>query len=303
MQMYERMIEELYPDKIHVDFNHLRRGFGTFTRGYMFTNENLLSHLDHVDVENKDVMGILGSGDHMISCFSRGCSEYVGVDISVLSCMISELKFASIKALDYQEFRDFLTTDTETFRMLRKPGRVFDDYDGDYMSREYFDRVCGQLHQTAYGFFDDKAGKWYHDLMYSKKAYISHYLMADPVDVSNVPYLQSEQDYENARESIKERDTPEFILSDIDDFDSEKRFDLIYLSNVPEFMDLEKVDSMLERMDDMRSEDSAVVFYKNDHAVDEWGVDDLRGMGYDVKTMENRQLYRTKFDKAHIIEN
>jgi hypothetical protein len=88
--------------------NSFNSGYKYFTRVYAFSTENLKEvDAPNINYINKSILGILGSGDHIINSIISGAKSYIGFDVSFLACFFTELKLAALKYLDYDEFINF----------------------------------------------------------------------------------------------------------------------------------------------------------------------------------------------------
>ena len=81
--------------------------YGSFTPAYLFTTENISGYMDSLDMEGKDVLTVIGSGDHVLNAILKGTKKIDAFDISIYAIMLYYLKEAAVKALTYQEFIEF----------------------------------------------------------------------------------------------------------------------------------------------------------------------------------------------------
>ena len=71
---------------------------------YPFTTENISGYMSSLDLSNKRVITVTGSGDHVINAIKAGSSEITTFDINPLSKNNLDLKLSGIKFLSYEDF-------------------------------------------------------------------------------------------------------------------------------------------------------------------------------------------------------
>ena len=82
---------------------------GTFyAPAYLTTTENINGYYDHMDFEGKSVLTVIGASDQIFNAILRGASKVDGFDVSIYAIMFYYLKEATLKALNYEEFINFL---------------------------------------------------------------------------------------------------------------------------------------------------------------------------------------------------
>lgn len=78
---------------------------------YPFTTENISGYMSSLDLSNKRVITVTGSGDHVINAIKAGSSEITTFDINPLSKNNLDLKLSGIKFLSYEDFLDIFLYD------------------------------------------------------------------------------------------------------------------------------------------------------------------------------------------------
>lgn len=74
---------------------------------YPFTNENLFEYYNKI-LENKKVLSVISSGDHILHAVLAGAKEIVGFDINRFCKYYCALKIAMIKTYDIHEFESLI---------------------------------------------------------------------------------------------------------------------------------------------------------------------------------------------------
>jgi len=229
--LYGQVLDGLNIPDLKVDTSSVATGFSRFSKAPEFTNECLDSIIGTVDHKNKKILGILGSGDYAISALANDCKQFTGVDISIFSCLYTELKIAALRNLNYDEFKKFFCF----------PSNIKERFD-DVFSQKAYDCFKHDLSQTARTFFDKIIGIHLKNAEnYYEKFLISNYIETIKTisEIDHVPYLKNEMDYRLAQEKIQNQTMPLLLTKDIGEFinSSKEKFDIIYLSNVPDHVE------------------------------------------------------------------
>ena len=75
-----------------------------FNTVYPFTNENIAGYMKDLDLTNKKIITVAGSGDHVINAISRGATDITVFDINPLAKYYLDLRIAAIKNLSYHNY-------------------------------------------------------------------------------------------------------------------------------------------------------------------------------------------------------
>jgi S-adenosylmethionine:diacylglycerol 3-amino-3-carboxypropyl transferase len=86
--------------------------FSERSRVYPFTTENLAGYMKDLNLEDKKVLSITGSGDHILNSFYYGASSVVGFDINSLASLFGELKFNALGKLKFKDFKKYFFWET-----------------------------------------------------------------------------------------------------------------------------------------------------------------------------------------------
>ena len=198
---------------------------------YPFTNEDLSEYINYF--ENRQTMlSVVASGDQIFNAILKGTKEVEAFDINPLVKYYFYLKKAAIETLTREEFI-----------------KMFIDvsYMIECSSLVYFDKILLKLDSNTGDFWYElmKGFKfsWY-DLFYSNMFYKSH-----KDDILANPYLGKEE-YQRLRGLLK--DTHIAIkdgnILDLADSYSSRKFDLIYLSNIWEYLNLHDYFEMQKKL-------------------------------------------------------
>lgn len=83
--------------------------FSKYGRIYLSTTENIKGIMNNLDLSNKSVLSVAGSGDQALNAYFNGASQVTLFDINPLAYAQSELKITAAKKLSYPEFCEFFS--------------------------------------------------------------------------------------------------------------------------------------------------------------------------------------------------
>lgn len=101
---------KLYLQNFRGDFS-----FDRLSPAYLRTNENMNAYYSKMDFNDKKVLSVIGSSDHVFEAISRGASSVDGFDISIPAIMFFYLKEAAMKVLSYEEYITFFFLERKSF--------------------------------------------------------------------------------------------------------------------------------------------------------------------------------------------
>lgn len=105
-----RIVKEL------LDTNYfLTPEFKKYGKCYLFTTENLTGIFNCIDVTDKNITTVAGSGDQYLNAYLLGASHVLIFDINPLTLPLVELKVASLINLEYPDFCNFFIDGEDTF--------------------------------------------------------------------------------------------------------------------------------------------------------------------------------------------
>lgn len=187
---------------------------------YIYATEMVFDYYNKLDIKNKRVLSIIGSGDQIINAYFLGAKKVVGFDINKYASFMLNLKISAILNLSYLEFIKFFgkgmkdgTLDFNLYNKFKKslPANIRKFFNGIYSEFNYNGR---KLIKSNY--FRQR------DMIKYSAARI------------NI-YLKNEENYLKCRNLIKNKNWRSLEL-DINNILTSKKlegkFDIINLSNV-----------------------------------------------------------------------
>jgi len=190
---------------------------------YFFATERVGEYYSKIDLKDKKVLTICGSGDQVLNAFLVGAKQVIGFDLNKRSEFITRLKIVAIKNLNYQEFISFFgfgrrAFDYNTYSNLRN--------NLNKRSKIFFDKIYKEFENNGYKL--------------SKSEYFrqrKHVISGSEKRINL--YLKNERHYEKLKKIMSKKKFI-FLLADLENLATNKslakeRFDLINLSNAQNY--------------------------------------------------------------------
>lgn len=210
---------------------------------YKVTNERMRDY--HKYLKNrKRILSVIASGDQILNSILDGAREVDAFDISVYPKYFMFLKIAAIKSLSREEYIEFFYESTDTS----------EKYD------EMYDKIRVNLTGSVRDFWDSLFDffDWfdiYNSTLFSSEPYSTSYA------VGQNRYLDSEEEYNKLRRVIDD-----VVIRTYDgnilEMDFDVSYDLVYLSNIIYYSDVNKYKDMLERFNLNENGIVLTYFYK-----------------------------------------
>ncbi|MBQ6538789.1 MAG: DUF3419 family protein [Bacilli bacterium] len=214
-----------------------RQEFTEYDRIYPYTTENISGYME--DVTDKDVLTVVGSGDHYLNLILKGANTVDCFDINKFALYYLRLKKAAVKSLNKRDFFEFLTNN----------------------SRKHFDKVKPLLDANSYVFWSN-----YVNSFGSVGGIQSTFLFFPRVaggDYIDRNFYLTNEGYELLQERIKDK-YESYYLGDIYDiFDGlDKKYDSIYLSNICNYQEnLKRYRDLILKLRDNNLTDNGEIYY------------------------------------------
>lgn len=206
---------------------------------YKKTNEKLNEFIDLL--LNKDkVLSVIGSGDQILNTLLTKPSKIDAFDISAFPKFFLKLKIASIKSLSRDEYIKFFFSTTETF---------LDEYYDDL----YFDKIRKELDDEAEDFWTYlfQYNDWYD--IYNSTLFSSESVFEEQAIIQN-KYLDNNEYYK--LRDILQNVQINYIESNLVDLKINDTYDLIYLSNILEYV---KKSAYFDKIDELSVKNKGII--------------------------------------------
>ncbi len=187
---------------------------------YIYATEMVSKYYSKLNLKDKRVLSITGSGDQIINAYFFGADEVIGFDINKYAAFMLELKVSAILRLSYAEFIKFFGKDmgngTLEFSLYSK---LKDNLSSD--ARRFFNKL--------YKDYNNNGKKLIKSSRFRQRSMINS--SAAEINI----YLRSKRNYLKCR-SILQNKKPQSLELDINNIAVDKKlqgkFDIINLSNV-----------------------------------------------------------------------
>ena len=158
--------------------------------------------------EGKRIFTVGSSGDQVFEYAFRGCRDITVMDANPLTPFFIELKYAAIKSLDYQDFKDFFTNNNSQ----------------NFMSLNNYIKIREKI--------SDENVLSFWDYIFGMDPNEIKRLFQKPEN-TNPSYFKNEKNYEKTKQLIESVNV-KFYCADIGDFYkyTDGEYDLIDLSNI-----------------------------------------------------------------------
>lgn len=211
--------------------------FSSNSAMYVFTTENLIDYIKKIKPEGKDVLTVAGSGDQLINLSLLGANKIDSFDVNQNAYFITQLKLAALQALSYEEFLDFfcLYESQELINngLITVQKRI--GINEDAFSFKIYLQIKPYLDETSAFFWN----LLYEDFQFDGKKLASSSLFYDgnrENAIKNNKYLQSKENYLQAREQTQniEVNFNECNLLDVHKLNG--MYDIMLFSNIYSYL-------------------------------------------------------------------
>lgn len=176
---------------------------------YNIATEEIDHFMPVLNVENKKILTVAGSGDQLLTCALNGAKSVDVFDINPLQIYFTKLKVSALKALGVGEFNDYF-------------------YKKLMFSRSLYNKVRDYLDNSTTQFFDSLYKNGFESKFYRLMANEN---MDDSFSI--IPSYTKEENYYITRNNLEKMDI-KYITSDLLKIHkkTKKEYDVIMLSNI-----------------------------------------------------------------------
>ena len=192
---------------------------------YSFTTENINGYIPYFDLKNKSLLTVGSSADQIFNASLEGCNDITVCDICPLTKYYYYLKLSSLLLLNKEEYLKFLCQkyydlehnpyflNKKTFYKIKNSLKLL-DYDSyyiwDYLFNKYNNNQIEKLFR--------------HDIN----------IKEDIIHCNN--YLKNNKYFKHLKNSIQKTNV-NFINGDVTNYNYNRQFDNIWLSNIAHYLD------------------------------------------------------------------
>lgn len=193
---------------------------------YPFTTENIAGYMKDLDLTNKKIITVTGSADQIVNTILKGATDITTFDINPLTEKNMDLKLASFKSLEYDDFLNFLLYESDItfdYNIMSNLNMPSENKNFWLQQLEKYNRNGIQLRNS--------------------KLFNTKYFNPDSKLWQNL-YLTKEN-YNKVKERINEVKI-KFINTSLSDLKIEEEHDYMFLSNIADYLSLMYSDKPLE---------------------------------------------------------
>jgi hypothetical protein len=193
----------------------------------LFATEFPFAILTRELVEGKDVLTIAGSGDLPLHFAAQDARSVLALDISAPACAFCSLKFAAVKEFDYHDFLWFFLAGIERAQLFLEDKGVNVTFN-HHRWRGLYEDLRNKNPTLPSGEWEDRQKQGFHPFA----AGLHH---TELWFLPQIPYLVNETMFQAVKRCV---DKIRLFQDDIGNYlrQQKKRWHLIYLSNVPEYI-------------------------------------------------------------------
>ncbi|MDE1970874.1 MAG: DUF3419 family protein [Patescibacteria group bacterium] len=190
------------------------------SRMYVYATEMVAEYYARLDLKDKSILTVVGSGDQIINAYFFGAKEVIGFDINTRAPLFADLKINALRELSYEEFLSFF-------------GHTFSD--GMFDEALYI-RFRDALRVETQEFFDAcyatmKGSEFLSSEFFRQRSVLT----ISPTTVN--AYLRDEAAYGTTKRALLVHE-PRCVACEIQDLPAcfrGKTFDMINISNIPNY--------------------------------------------------------------------
>jgi hypothetical protein len=184
---------------------------------YQFSNEGLIGVCENIDFKDKTVLTVGSSCDQALMFYENGAREVDLIDICPFVELYYDFKRQAILNLDYKLFRDFFAQIGSDIYFIT---------DG---IKEGTKKIFPKLNSKTYEFFN-------YFLFELKQRDRMEFVWCEKHGWSRrISYLNKEV-FNKYKESTFILKSPNFITENIVNYKTDKKYDIIYLSNLVDYL-------------------------------------------------------------------
>ncbi len=213
----------------------LKEKYGTYSKLYSFTTENVAGYYSKIEFQNKKILTVCGSGDHVLNAILLGSKNIETFDINVFTYYFLNLKIAAVKELSYQDFLNYFLLENNSHAM-------------DY---KLYVKLSRYLNKTVSNFWKEL----YKEVHYNGNVLRNSPLFHNLYDTNEKKLMSNLYLNENFFQSLKQNIKGvqiTFLESSLLDLKNHcgNHYDFIFLSNISDYLSSMFNKNLLENYQD-----------------------------------------------------
>lgn len=196
--------------------------FGSFSKIYSMTTENIYGFLKNYDLKDKRVLTVSGSGDQRLNAYFLGAKNVTCFDINPLTKFHMEMKDKAIVNLNFEKFINFFDIYSRRYGTYYEPldYRLFDAFKAKLSdeTRIFFDYVINSTDVQDYNIYYNLGNNL--DMLKNANGYLN------PDGFDKMKKIMKDKKVEYIETEIEE--LPYIIKGE--------KYDMILLSNISDYI-------------------------------------------------------------------
>ena len=199
----------------------LKEKYGKYSKLYAFTTENIAGYYSKFDFQEKFILTVCGSGDHVLNAILLGSKKIDAFDINIFTYYFLNLKIAAVKALTYREFLQYFLLENNDCAMK---------YSLYLKLKQYLEKDISDFWEQLY-----------QEVHYDGKVLRNSSLFHNLYDTNNKKLMSNlylkEKEFQDLKQKMKDVEI-HFIDSSLLDLKNKCKsdYDLIFLSNISDYL-------------------------------------------------------------------
>ena len=256
---------------------------------YINGSDNVVLPVSRTVKEGDTVLAVGASGDYMLDSILYGAKEIVNYDINSIQYYVCCLKLWAIQVLDYKEFINFFMNfrNSDDYLNYKIFERIIAPFEGEaaypfwkrFAKQRRIENVAARQLINELGpmlRMMSPVGTTNQEMVYVICTNVGPNMMPEKFSAMrlvNVPeankdclgYLSSEENYYKTREMLKDVKIS-FVTASIDEIKDkipeDKKFDVVFLSNIPYYLTTDKiVSSVNDQLLPVLNQDGVISMY------------------------------------------
>jgi len=217
---------------------------------YPFSTENISGYIELFDLKDKSLLTVGSSLDQAICAALYGCKDITVLDLNPYTKEYFYLKEAAIENLTLDEYFKFFSYHSYPY-LFSANRKTF--------SKSVYDKLSESLSEKDYEsyLFWTKLLKEHSGLMIRQNLF-SQDEDRYRVQPKKIPYLKDEETYNKTKEVLKNINI-KFITDNINNIKLERKYDNIFLSNIPDYQDLNQTKILYEKLLNNLNDDGKIM--------------------------------------------
>lgn len=189
---------------------------------YMFTTENIKGVTESLDVYGRDVFTVCASSDHEFNFLLRGAKSVETFDVNYLTDFYYWFKESAVLTLEYEEFIDFFF-----------PKFMFSFRKKTFNEKDFMRIIDNIRDEDVKEYWRGLVSVYGCQFLYSSNLFLTFYNKKTYIECND--YLKNKENYNKLRDRLKSHKHKFYhlnIFSELSEMPKDKKYQVIYLSNI-----------------------------------------------------------------------